>query len=215
MVFYRSLNNFCVWWLILSSIKLFSTVGTTPIAVANSLVSHLLHLTDAASIDIYFIVSKDDSLLFSRGSISELPLVKQKLYENLHHFSSLKDLNLTTHFSKEETIIVTEHLLLDNISRIVQGAGKRLKQSDRVIFDITAGRKVMVASALLSCSLLHRLKPHCSYELAYYWLKEFTSENLGKYLYELGFDSYHSLFTSLEDIDTHIREVAGEFSWTD
>ncbi|MFX0125553.1 MAG: TM1812 family CRISPR-associated protein [Candidatus Hodarchaeota archaeon] len=191
----------------MGSIKMFFTVGTTPQAVANAMASHLLTLNEGVKVDCYFFMGSSEDQPFPSRTSSDINQVIERFQANTRNLEKLQSLNITVHSQDHELIDIYEHDLGANVPLIVSTTSKIFQDGDRVIFDITAGRKIMTASALLSIMILKQNRPSCSYEIAYYWLKRFTPGNLNKMLYELGFDAYETIFTPLEQLDDKVRMV--------
>lgn len=191
----------------MSSIKIFFTVGTTPQAVANAMASHLLTLEEGMEFECYFFMGSSDDQPFPNRTSSDINQVIERFQTNKRYIKGLQSLNITVHSQDDELIDIYEHDLGANVPLIVSAANKIIQDGDRVVFDITAGRKIMTGSALLSIMILKQNRPNCYYEIAYYWLKRFTPDNLNKMLYELGFDAYETILTPLEQIDAKVRMV--------
>ncbi len=191
----------------MGSIKMFFTVGTTPQAVANAMASHLSTLDEGMKIDCYFFMGSSDDQPFPNRTSSDINQVIERFQNNTRNLEKLQSLDITVHSQDDELIDIYEHDLGANVPLIVSSTSKIIQDGDRVIFDITAGRKIMTGSALLSIMILRQNRPNCYYEIAYYWLKRFTPDNLNKMLYELGFDAYETIFTPLEHIDDKVRMV--------
>lgn len=186
-------------------IKLFSTVGTTPKAVANAIAAHMLKLSEKDEIHCYFIVGSAPSETFPNRTSSNIDQVILEFNDNKSNLSQLKKMNI--HFHSDQLIDIYEQDLVENVALLVQQIAPLLGEEDRVILDITGGRKIMTGSVLLSIGILKQKKPSCSFEIAYYWLKHFTQEYLNRKLYQLGFDAYRSILTSTEEIDKRVREL--------
>ncbi|MFX1284738.1 MAG: TM1812 family CRISPR-associated protein [Promethearchaeota archaeon] len=192
----------------MGSIKMFFTVGTTPQAVANAMASHLLTLDEGIRVDCYFFIGSSEDQPFPDRTSSDINQVIERFQANTRNLDKLQSIiNIRIHSQDHELIDIYEHDLGANVPLIVSAANKIIQDGDRVIFDITAGRKIMTGSALLSIIILKQNRPNCSYDIAYYWLKRFTPDNLNKMLYELGFDAYETIFTSLEQLDDNVRMV--------
>jgi len=192
----------------MTKLKFFSTVGTTPQAVANALAGHLLKLDtmfQIDSVDCYFFVGSAPSNSFPNRTSSDISLVENDFQQNMKNLPKLKSLNLTLH--TEKLLDIYEQNLVENVVLIVKYLNDLVETGDHIIFDITAGRKIMTGSALLSIGILRKKWPECSFQIAYLWLKYFTQEYLNRKLYELGFDAYESIITSLDDIDARIKEL--------
>ncbi|MHA1169284.1 MAG: hypothetical protein ACTSRU_15765 [Candidatus Hodarchaeales archaeon] len=186
-------------------IRFFSTVGTTPIAVANALTSHMLQLEKGAEIHCYFMVGILSSNKPRECSSEEVGKVINLFNMNKRNYSQLEEFNIILH--EEDIIEIYEEDLIENVAIIVNHVNRLINDGDRVIFDITGGRKIMTGSALLSMMILWHERKNCSSETAYYWLKMFTHENMGKKLYELGFDAYESVFASVEEINKKVKAI--------
>lgn len=189
----------------MSKIKMFLTVGTTPEAVANALAAHIQTFEQDAEIHCYFFVGSDTPENFPHRTSSDITSVVEAFNQNKRSLDNLKSYKVILH--TEELIDIYEYDLLENVGLTVSAVDQLIEDGDRVIFDITGGRKIMTGSALLSIMIMRQKRPQCTYEVAYYWLKRFTPENLNKMLYELGFDAYESIFTPLEQLDEKVRTV--------
>lgn len=187
------------------STKIFSTVGTTPQAVANALSAYLKTISSDSEIHCYFFMGSAPSHTSAQRTSSNINSVIDAFNLNKKYLNHLKSANVVFHI--ERLIDIFEQDLIQNVGLIVPKVNDIIQDGDRVIFDITAGRKIMTGSAILSIMILKRMRPNISFEIAYYWLKRFTPENLNKMLYELGFDSYSTIFTPLDQLDEKVRTV--------
>lgn len=189
----------------MASVKIFSTVGTTPQAVANALSSHLMTFEEKTEVECYFFMGSTSSHTFPDRTSSDISSIIDGFNINKRHLKKLDSLKITLH--TDNLIDIYEHDLVENVALIVSKSNKIIEDGDQIIFDITGGRKMMTGAALLSIMILRQKRPACSFKIGYYWLKKFTPENLNKMLFELGFDAYESIFASLEAIDERVRTL--------
>ncbi|MFX0075508.1 MAG: hypothetical protein ACFE96_08705 [Candidatus Hermodarchaeota archaeon] len=189
----------------MAKIKIFITVGRTPQAVANALAAHLLDLSPTEPVDCYFLMGSAEGRTFPTRTSSDSEEILEIFQENQKYLSKLQ--NIQVNFHPDSSIDIYEHDLIKNVELIVSQVSSMIEENNKVIFEITAGRKAMTGSALIGATLLRQKHPSCSFEIAYYWLKQFTKDILQKRLYELGFDAYKSVLTSLEDLDKLVRKV--------
>jgi hypothetical protein len=122
-------------------VKMFLTVGTTPEAVANALAAHIQTFEKNADIHCYFFVGSDTPENFPHRTSSDITTVVEAYNQNQLYLNSLKSYNVTLH--TDELIDIYEYDLLENVGLIVSAVDQIIEDGDRVIFDITAGRKIM------------------------------------------------------------------------
>lgn len=188
------------------TIKIFTTVGTTPHAVANALAAHIKKLPANEHVECFFLVGSAPGTIFPNRTSSEIEEVIKAFQQNQRNIPALKDRSIDF-LSEDKIIDIYEQDLIENVVLIVKQASLYIQPEDRVIFDITGGRKIMTGSALIAASILQRQFPQSSFEIGYYWLKEFTPEYTDRLLFELGFDAYESIIFALQSINKRIQEA--------
>lgn len=188
------------------TIKIFTTVGVTPLAVANALASHIKRLPTTDSVECFFLIGSAPGESFPNRTSSNIRDVVSAFQQNRQNIPALKKHPITLH-SEDHIIDIYEQDLAENVVMIVKQTRGFLQPGDRIIFEITGGRKTMTGSALIAASILQQKFPQTSFEIGYYWLKEFTPEYTDRLLFELGFDAYESIIFSLQSIDERLQEA--------
>ena len=110
-------------------VKVFSTVGTTPQAVANALSSHLLELEEGSKVDCYFLVGSSTYQAFPGRKSEDMATIVEEINDNKKHFKHLASLDITLH--AEDSIDILEHDLVENVAIIVSEASKILSAIGR------------------------------------------------------------------------------------
>ena len=183
------------------SFKIFSLVGTAPLAVANALIWHLKTHPDLQKATIFFCATDIDTekqTIGSRTLINDIINILNGEYTQ--YFSFLADITLI-----KDPLIITEAEFTKNIYLLVSKIKELTIREDKIFLDATAGRKIMGASMVTAGYVLKTLGYNVY--LLYYWLKLFRPDLLKKPVYELTEDEAESMLINLDDIDKVVKDL--------
>ncbi|GAB4322500.1 MAG: hypothetical protein Kow0069_27260 [Promethearchaeota archaeon] len=166
----------------------YTLVGTSPKAYANSLAWFWAHgPVELRPELVRFIASKPIPNLGIEGTRAQLTKAIPIIEENFRRLCGEE--NLPFKVDLHGVIEVPENDLLGITREIVLRAAGSFKEGGGgvAVFDVTAGRKAMSVAAGFSALFLERLFQVKSY-LSYYWLANFTREEMAKPVWELAID---------------------------
>ena len=153
----------------------FAVVGVTPKAVANSIAWYMRSNSQPSIDEIHFITSSNDGISSEGYSKEDIAEAVDILLENLRRLSpeSVDKIKI----NQDEPIFIPEANLALGIRQIVQGIIDRTTAGNKVVIDVTAGRKSMSAAAVVAGIRHHQVHKRRTW-IAYYWLYEFSKESL-------------------------------------
>lgn len=189
--------------------KYFMMVGATPKACANAFAWYIRSNSGPPVDELKFICSSDRHGGQSATSISNVMDTVHLIKENLVRISpeALEPLSI----SETDILWIPEADLGTATQEITRGILDRTTETDEIVIDPTAGRKLMSASAVLSAVLLYQRYSR-DVQLSYYWLIRFTKENLQKMAYELGIDDAETVIVEMGELDEKIKEIENQDS---
>ena len=179
----------------------FTLVGTSPLAVQNSLVWFLKRSADVEIEEVQFICSRDDPATNTRGTRTLIPEIIEGIKEQLNALN----LGHKIRFGAEK-IIEIEEADLPQSSEII---GKHLltnPEQARIILDCTAGRKTMTGAALIA-GLYIKNKFKRDIVFVYYWLLTYNQEFLRKRAIELGDDQAEMKIFDANKIEDALERI--------
>jgi len=163
------------------SYEYFTLVGTSPLAVANSLVWFLNTHVECELMRIHFICSKDDQEKNTKGTSRFVEKIKEEIRVQS------EELKIKTEIEFDEEIIEIEEA---NLPVSLEKIGEHLvsvPDEYQIVLDCTAGRKTMTGAAILAgLFVINKFQKDMIF--SYYWLLTYDKEFLKKRVPELGID---------------------------
>ncbi|RLI49047.1 MAG: hypothetical protein DRO73_07480 [Candidatus Thorarchaeota archaeon] len=200
----RNRNDFSCQHRQEDGMKYFMTVGTTPLACANSVYWYLRTGKGEIPERVWFIASEDPAGGPSHDSRTHIEAIETLLHEFLERTPRDDWYNIC--FETDDIIWIPEADLAQGTRLIGDGILKRCKVGDSITIDATAGRKTMATSAVLAGLALYQ-KELYNVNFHYYWLREFRRESLGKKAYELAVDEIESVLVPAEAIEHELTGI--------
>lgn len=179
----------------------FSLVGTTPLAVANSLSWFLRMKPEFLIKEVFFICSEKDSAIGVEGTRKNIPKIKKILQENARKLGVVEFDRIE--FNREP-VLIPEADLPRAASIIAKAILSQLAYT--TILDITAGRKLMSSASVIAGLYLDRFREREIY-FYYYWLIPYTRDKIKKRAYELGLDDVGLILFKVRDILLNLNHL--------
>nr|MDO8085005.1 hypothetical protein [Candidatus Sigynarchaeum springense] len=185
--------------------KLFSAVGSTPQAFANSISWFLVaHERQYPVSDVYFIATNENKAHGIAGTSQNIKPAIDMVRKSLQIMAPHLVGKVRMH--EQPAAIIPEEDIPEALVGVVQGVRSIVPDETGCIIDMTAGRKTMSAALALACHVLkHKFKKNVL--LSYYWLIRWTKESLEKKAHELGIDDIASMVFDLDKLDEVVKGI--------
>jgi len=194
-----------VYSMVIQRCFLFSLVGSTPQAFANSIACFLsVNYARFPVTDVYFIASRENKEKGVDSTQKNIPAAIGMIQDCTAIMK--KDRLAKVVFHEKPAFLVPEEDVINATIITIKGIKAMLSADDTCVIDMTAGRKTMGAAITLAASALKH-KFGCRVYLSYYWLVRWTRENLEKRAQDLGIDDVCSIVFDLADLDTKLKEI--------
>jgi hypothetical protein len=178
----------------------FMLVGQYPLGIANSFVWLARSKPEITINQINFICSRDDSRWNTKGSKGNEKQVIKLIKEQLNEM----DLDHKIPKFNNKIITVGEADLTD--ASVIIGKELLNIEDNDIIIDCTGGRRAMTNAAILAAIyLIARYQKNIN--ISYYWLMNFSRENITKKATELGLDEAIVRLFTPDQITQALEEI--------
>ncbi|MHA1698828.1 MAG: hypothetical protein ACTSWN_08330 [Promethearchaeota archaeon] len=184
---------------------LFSAVGSTPPAFANSVVWFLVQQRRKFPItDVYFIPTRNNEKKGIDGTATNIPKGIELIKESLSILAPDVDREVKIH--AKPLFEIPEEDIIEASIICVREINKMMVADDVCIIDMTAGRKTMSAALSLTANIL-KYKFKKNVYLSYYWLLHWTKEYLSKKAHDLGIDDFEILIFDFDNLQKELKKT--------
>ncbi len=182
----------------------FVLVGSTPLAVANSITWFLRMKPEYRMKEVLFICSQDDGYHGITGTAVQISQIKELIRESCKQLG----LSVFNQISFNEEVILIPEADLPEAAKII-GKAVLSQKALTTVLDITAGRKIMSSASVIAGIFVHKFRERRLF-FYYYWLLHYIPSQLAKKAYQLGLDEANLVFFPVSDILSALEQIQGK-----